>query len=334
MAAIRAAGGEGCYRLVHDTFHHHLAGETAFFPEWTGLVHISGVTDPALATRWPFALCGSALLYSSAPTQPSALPRRTWRIFDTQTLRVSDPFPSHAVEWVQVTPDCTFVATLAPAVHRVVLRLPDGSLRERALPDRAIDTAFRSSTSGVAVGERVADTFSTEDGGATWQPVETRHTGIPDDFRYRLIDLGVLDASLPLEQQAHGESRVGVPAAIESFASDGQTRWAGHTSPMGWTMRGGELFVESAAEPGFVPFRLCRYQDVPMCVTTYSASGPFGGELVEGAFNLENCGAGGGPLEARRDVEADRIALSRAERTLRSWRVAEDEIVAIRKEVF
>ena len=31
---------------MHDTFHHHLAGETEFFPEWTGLVHISGVTDP------------------------------------------------------------------------------------------------------------------------------------------------------------------------------------------------------------------------------------------------------------------------------------------------
>lgn len=46
VAAIKAAGGEDIYRLVHDTFHHHLAGETAFFPEWTGLVHISGVTDP------------------------------------------------------------------------------------------------------------------------------------------------------------------------------------------------------------------------------------------------------------------------------------------------
>jgi 2-keto-myo-inositol isomerase len=30
---------------VHDTFHHHLASETEFFPEWTGLVHISGVAD-------------------------------------------------------------------------------------------------------------------------------------------------------------------------------------------------------------------------------------------------------------------------------------------------
>lgn len=47
--AIKAAGGEDVYKLMHDTFHHHLAGETAFFPEWTGLVHISGVNDPDVA---------------------------------------------------------------------------------------------------------------------------------------------------------------------------------------------------------------------------------------------------------------------------------------------
>ena len=46
IQAIKAANGEGTYKLMHDTFHHHLAGETEFFPEWTGLVHISGVTDP------------------------------------------------------------------------------------------------------------------------------------------------------------------------------------------------------------------------------------------------------------------------------------------------
>lgn len=45
IAAIQAAGGEGVFKLVHDTFHHHLAGETECFPEWTGLVHISGVAD-------------------------------------------------------------------------------------------------------------------------------------------------------------------------------------------------------------------------------------------------------------------------------------------------
>jgi 2-keto-myo-inositol isomerase len=37
------------FRLVHDTFHHHVAGEEALFPEHTGLVHISGVTDPRVS---------------------------------------------------------------------------------------------------------------------------------------------------------------------------------------------------------------------------------------------------------------------------------------------
>lgn len=49
IEAIEAAGGGGVFRLVHDTFHHHLAGETEVFPDWTGLVHISGVTDPGVA---------------------------------------------------------------------------------------------------------------------------------------------------------------------------------------------------------------------------------------------------------------------------------------------
>lgn len=49
IRAIEAADGTGVYKLVHDTFHHHLAGETEFYPEWTGLVHISGVVDPDVA---------------------------------------------------------------------------------------------------------------------------------------------------------------------------------------------------------------------------------------------------------------------------------------------
>lgn len=48
-AAIRAVGGETTFRLVHDTFHHHIAGESELFPELTGLVHISGVADPEVA---------------------------------------------------------------------------------------------------------------------------------------------------------------------------------------------------------------------------------------------------------------------------------------------
>ena len=46
--AIRAVGGDS-FKVTHDTFHHHLAGEAEVFPEITGLVHISGVEDPTLS---------------------------------------------------------------------------------------------------------------------------------------------------------------------------------------------------------------------------------------------------------------------------------------------
>ncbi|UAX97705.1 TIM barrel protein [Ensifer adhaerens] len=49
VQAIKAIGGEKTFRLVHDTFHHHLAGEPATYAEMTGLVHISGVTDGEVA---------------------------------------------------------------------------------------------------------------------------------------------------------------------------------------------------------------------------------------------------------------------------------------------
>ncbi|WP_017957764.1 TIM barrel protein [Rhizobium leguminosarum] len=47
--AIEELGAQSTFRLVHDTFHHHLAGEAATFPQLTGLVHISGVDDPAVS---------------------------------------------------------------------------------------------------------------------------------------------------------------------------------------------------------------------------------------------------------------------------------------------
>ncbi len=45
VEAIKGVGALDVFRLVHDTFHHHLAGEVEVFPELTGLVHISGVED-------------------------------------------------------------------------------------------------------------------------------------------------------------------------------------------------------------------------------------------------------------------------------------------------
>lgn len=42
---IDAVGGRGTCFIVHDTFHHHLAGGGPIFPELTGIVHVSGVKD-------------------------------------------------------------------------------------------------------------------------------------------------------------------------------------------------------------------------------------------------------------------------------------------------
>lgn len=44
--AIEALNAKGRFKLVHDTFHHTLAHGGPFFPEHTGIVHISGVSDP------------------------------------------------------------------------------------------------------------------------------------------------------------------------------------------------------------------------------------------------------------------------------------------------
>jgi 2-keto-myo-inositol isomerase len=48
IEAIEQTGLGERFRIVHDTFHHYLSGEPRLFPEWTGLVHISGVDDTDL----------------------------------------------------------------------------------------------------------------------------------------------------------------------------------------------------------------------------------------------------------------------------------------------
>jgi aminopeptidase YwaD len=74
----------------------------------------------------------------------------------------------------------------------------------------------------------------------------------------------------------------GIEARIEQFPSDGKTRYQTFVSPMGWDMRNGELWVESVGGmANFAPTRICRFGDVPMCVSTYSKGGDWSGELVE-----------------------------------------------------
>ena len=49
LETIDTVGGGEVFRLVHDTFHHAVAGENETFPERVGLVHISGVEAEDLA---------------------------------------------------------------------------------------------------------------------------------------------------------------------------------------------------------------------------------------------------------------------------------------------
>src|SRR5215831_15007665 len=61
----------------------------------------------------------------------------------------------------------------------------------------------------------------------------------------------------------------GLEAKIEQFVSDGKTKYGTYISPMGWDMRSGELWVEGVTgAKDFQPIVLCRYADIPMCVST------------------------------------------------------------------
>jgi len=51
VEAIDAVAGTHCFKLVHDTFHHFVAGGGPLFPVHTGIVHISGVSDLAVAAN-------------------------------------------------------------------------------------------------------------------------------------------------------------------------------------------------------------------------------------------------------------------------------------------
>ncbi|WP_343080004.1 TIM barrel protein [Ostreiculturibacter nitratireducens] len=48
VEAIEALGARDHFKLVHDTFHHTLAGGGPLYPEYTGIVHISAVVDPSV----------------------------------------------------------------------------------------------------------------------------------------------------------------------------------------------------------------------------------------------------------------------------------------------
>lgn len=43
VEAIEALGAKHCFQIVHDTFHHAISPDGPFFPDHTGMVHISGI---------------------------------------------------------------------------------------------------------------------------------------------------------------------------------------------------------------------------------------------------------------------------------------------------
>ena len=49
VEVIEALGATGRFKLVHDTFHHALAHGGPFFPQHTGIIHVSGVVDPMVS---------------------------------------------------------------------------------------------------------------------------------------------------------------------------------------------------------------------------------------------------------------------------------------------
>jgi 2-keto-myo-inositol isomerase len=48
VETIDEIDGADTFNLLHDTFHHHLASDPDYFPDRTGLVHISGVVDASV----------------------------------------------------------------------------------------------------------------------------------------------------------------------------------------------------------------------------------------------------------------------------------------------
>jgi aminopeptidase YwaD len=68
----------------------------------------------------------------------------------------------------------------------------------------------------------------------------------------------------------------GLQGDLEYFTTDGRIKYQSWIAPMGWNIDSAELWVE-----GDDPVQLCRFSDLPMCVSTYSKGGEWSGELVD-----------------------------------------------------
>lgn len=122
LEAIDAGGRGGRFALVHDTFHHALAGGGPLFAARTGIVHVSAVADPAPA---PAAMRdGHRVLPGPADrldtvAQVAALAAAgydgaiSWECFASETQALENPFDhlkasfDYVAARVQSAPDWT-----------------------------------------------------------------------------------------------------------------------------------------------------------------------------------------------------------------------------------
>jgi hypothetical protein len=122
---------------------------------------------------------------------------------------------------------------------------------------------------------------------ATFQAIASEYSGEQAfETARRIVDQHRIQGSTMMARSAEmvlGELKAaGLEANLETFRSDGAIRYGTFVSPMGWEIKSGELWVTHVSgDANFKPFRMSRYADVPMSVTTYSKGGVFTGELID-----------------------------------------------------
>jgi hypothetical protein len=133
-----------------------------------------------------------------------------------------------------------------------------------------VATALPAAAGSHVVDQKTFDAIARELSGELAQELDRRIV------EYHRVQGSPMMAAVAREVVIPAIGKAGIAAQLEQFLSDGRTMYQTYVSPMGWSINEGELWLE-----GETPQRLCRYSDVPMCVSTYSRGGDWSGELVD-----------------------------------------------------
>jgi hypothetical protein len=134
----------------------------------------------------------------------------------------------------------------------------------------ALSTALPLLAASHVVDQKTFNTIAAELSGERAQEIDRRIV------EYHRIQGSPMMATVAKDVIVAALNKAGSTASIEQFVSNGRTMYQTYISPIGWSINDGELWIE-----GDSPVRLCRYNDVPMCVSSYSRGGDWSGELVD-----------------------------------------------------